>query len=106
MWDIGENLSAGLREVFREKGVKAIVQNVGPMLQIMFTAQERIRDYREFCAFVDRDKYQKFALSLFEYGVYMSPSATLHSIATLAHTEDDVAFTLNAARKALDNVKL
>jgi glutamate-1-semialdehyde 2,1-aminomutase len=106
MWDIGERLSAGLRNVFKEKGVKAIVQNVGPMLQIMFTDRASIRDYREFCAFVDRDKYQKFALSLFEYGIYMSPSAALHSVATLAHSEDDVAFTLNAARKALDDVKL
>jgi glutamate-1-semialdehyde 2,1-aminomutase len=106
MWDIGEKLSTGLREVFKEKGVKAIVQNVGPMLQIMFTERPAIKDYREFCAYVDRGKYQKFALSLFEHGIYMSPSAALHSVATLAHTEDDVAFTLNAARKALNDVKL
>ena len=106
MWDIGEKLSTGLRAVFEEKGVKAIIQNVGPMLQIMFTERKVIRDYREFCAFVDRDKYKRFALSLFSYGVYMSPSAALHSIATLAHTEDDVVFTLQAIRKALNNVKI
>jgi glutamate-1-semialdehyde aminotransferase len=38
---------------------------------------------------------------MFEYGVYTTPAATLHSIATMAHTEDDVEFTLDAAEKAL-----
>jgi glutamate-1-semialdehyde 2,1-aminomutase len=64
-----------------------------------------IRDYREFCAHVDRTKYQEFALALFKYGVYMTPSATLHSVVSLAHTDEDVDFTLEAARKALADVE-
>jgi len=40
-------------------------------------------------------------LTLFPLGVYASPSAALHSIVTLAHTDDDVDFTLAAAEKAL-----
>ena len=106
IWDIGEKLCAGLKEIFEEKGVKAIVQSVGPMLQIMVTEKDTIRDYRDFCAYVDRRKYQKFALALFKYGVYMTPSAALHSVATLAHSHDDVAFTLKAVRQALNDVEL
>ena len=106
MWQIAEKLCDGLKELFQETGAKAMVQSVGPMLQIMFTEKEGIHDYREFCAAVDRRKYQKFALALFKYGVYMSPSAALHSVATLAHTDDDVTFTLKAARKALNDVGL
>jgi len=34
--------------------------------------------------------------------VYASPSAALHSIVTLAHTDEDVERTLEAAEKALD----
>jgi glutamate-1-semialdehyde 2,1-aminomutase len=88
--------------VFRQKGRAAIVQNVGPMFQVMFTDQSAIRDYRDFCRYVDRPAFQKFVLSLFPYGVYASPSAALHSIVTLAHTEEDVDLTLAAAAKALD----
>ena len=33
----------------------------------------------------------------------MSPSAALHSIVTLAHTEQDVERTLEAAGKALES---
>jgi glutamate-1-semialdehyde 2,1-aminomutase len=86
----------------RKKGRAAIVQNVGPMLQVMFTDQPAIRDYRDFCQHVDRAAFQKFILSLFPFGVYASPSAALHSIVTLAHTDEDVKVTLEAASKALD----
>ena len=104
-WKMVDRLCKGLRDVFRKKGRAAIVQNVGPMFQIMFTDQPAIRDYREFCQFVDRAAFQKFVLSLFSFGVYASPSAALHSIVTVAHTEEDVDHTLEAAPKALDAMK-
>jgi glutamate-1-semialdehyde aminotransferase len=51
---------------------------------------------------VDRAAFQKFVLSLFPFGIYASPSAALHSIVTLAHTDEDVEATLEAATKALE----
>jgi glutamate-1-semialdehyde 2,1-aminomutase len=104
-WRIGEKLCTGLKEIFRSTSTAAIVQNVGPMLQILFTDKPSIRDYRDFCSFVDRDRYRRFALSLFEHGVYMTPSATLHSVASLAHTDDDVAFTLEAVERVLHTLE-
>jgi glutamate-1-semialdehyde 2,1-aminomutase len=104
-WKIAEKLCGGLRESFRKKGRAAIVQNVGPMLQVMFTDRPAIHDYREFCQFVDRAAFQKFVWSLFPQGVYASPSAALHSIVTLAHTNEDVAVTLQVAEKALDTTQ-
>lgn len=101
LWTIGEQFGAGLRNAFTETGTPAIVQQVGPMLQIMFTDRPAIRDYREFCAYVDRDAYRRLALNLFRAGIYMSPSAALHSVTSLAHTEDDVRCTVDAVRKAL-----
>jgi glutamate-1-semialdehyde 2,1-aminomutase len=101
VWHIGEKLAQGLRELFAATRTSAIVQGVGPMLQVLFTERPAIRDYREFCAYVDRGRYQRFALALFQHGVYMTPSAALHSIATTAHSEADVAATLHAAERAL-----
>jgi glutamate-1-semialdehyde 2,1-aminomutase len=102
-WRIAERLCKGYRELFRKKGRAVVVQNVGPMFQLMFTDEAAIRDYREFCQFANRAAFQKFVLSLFPFGVYASPSAALHSIVTLAHTDQDVEFTLEAAGKALDS---
>jgi glutamate-1-semialdehyde 2,1-aminomutase len=101
-WKVADRLCTGLRELFKKKGRAAIVQNVGPMFQIMFTEQPAIRDYRDFCQHVDRAAFRKFILSLFPQGVYASPSAALHSIVTLAHSDEDVDRTLEAAEKALD----
>ncbi len=101
-WRVAERLCGGLRELFRQRGRAVIVQNVGPMFQIMFTDRPAIRDYRDFCQYVDRAAFQKFVLSLFPFGVYASPSAALHSIVTLAHSDEDVEITLAAAGKALD----
>ncbi|MFQ5639393.1 MAG: aspartate aminotransferase family protein [bacterium] len=98
---MAEKLCLGLRNIFDELHIPALVQNAGPMLQIMFTEREEIRDYREFCQHVDRNRYNRFARELFKYGVYTTPSAVLHSIVTLAHTEKEVAFTLEAVRKSL-----
>jgi glutamate-1-semialdehyde 2,1-aminomutase len=104
-WKIAEKLCVGLRELLKKKGRTAIVQNVGPMFQLMFTEQPAIRDYRDFCAHVDRAAFQKFVWSLFPQGVYASPSAALHSIVTLSHSEQDVDQTLDAAAKALDTMQ-
>lgn len=104
IWKISEQLCTGLKDLFRRKGQAVVVQSVGPMFQLMFTDQPAIRDYREFCRYVDRAAFQQFVWSLFRFGVYMSPSASLHSIVTLAHTEEDVDRTLDAAGKALDAV--
>lgn len=101
LWDIGGQLTAGLNAAFRETGTRAIAQGLGPMLQILFTDRPAIYTYREFCAYVDRGKYRRLALSLFEHGVYMSPSAALHSVSSLAHTDDDVVFTVDAVKKVL-----
>ena len=101
-WKISEKLCSGLRDLFHKKGRAAIVQNVGPMLQVMFTEQPAIRDYRDFCQHVDRAAFQKFVWSLFPLGIYASPSSALHSIVTLAHSEQDVDATLEAADKALE----
>lgn len=102
-WRIAERLCSELRGLFKKKGRAVIVQNVGPMFQMMFTSRPAIGDYREFCHYVDRATFQKFVLSLFQFGVYASPSAALHSIVTLAHTDQDVDLTLKAVEQALDS---
>jgi glutamate-1-semialdehyde 2,1-aminomutase len=104
IWKVAEELASGMQSLFRSKGSNAIVQRVGPMFQVMFTEKDCIRTYREFCQFVDRKKYQRFSLQLFEQGVYTSPAATLHSIVTAAHTYEDVEKTLAAIDRVLDKL--
>ena len=98
---LADRLVSGLRRVIAETGTPAIVQHVGPMLQLLFTDRPAIRDYREFCAHVDRARFQRFALALFRHGIYLSPSSALHSVVSTAHTNEHVDVTIEAARRAL-----
>lgn len=97
---MGDAAIAGLREVFRRRKVKAIVQGFGPMFQIYFTERDAINDYRDYCAYVDTALYSRFVRLLLERGVYMTPSNGLHWIISTAHTETDVRTLVEAADQA------
>jgi glutamate-1-semialdehyde 2,1-aminomutase len=97
---VGNAAIAGLREVFRQRKMKAIVQGVGPMFQIYFTERDAIPDYRDYCTYVDTRRYTHFIHLLLESGIYMTPSNGLHWIISTAHTETDVQALVEAADQA------
>jgi glutamate-1-semialdehyde 2,1-aminomutase len=94
---VGNQAIHGLREVFRHRKVKAIVQGFGPMFQIYFTERDAIHDYRDYCAYADTTRYSRFVHLLLERGIYMTPSNGLHWIISTVHTEADVAALIEAA---------
>ncbi len=102
---IGEAAIAGLRDVFRRRGIKAIVQGFGPMFQIYFTDREAIQDYRDYCAYADTRAYSRFIHSLMDQGIYMTPSNGLHWIISTAHTAADVDTLLKAADRACASIR-
>ena len=97
---VGDAAIAGLREVFRRRKIKAIVQGFGPMFQIYFTECDAIHDYRDYCAYADTHRYSRFVHRLLELGIYMTPSNGLHWIISTAHTEKDMATLIDAADRA------
>jgi glutamate-1-semialdehyde 2,1-aminomutase len=97
---VGDAAIAGLRDVFRRRKMKAIVQGFGPMFQIYFTEREGIHDYRDYCRYVDTKLYSRFVQQLLERGIYMTPSNGLHWIISTAHSEADVQALIEAADQA------
>lgn len=97
---IGDLAIVGLREVFRRRKVKAIVQGFGPMFQIYFTERDAIRDYRDYCTYVDTQRYSRFVQLLLDRRIYMTPSNGLHWIISAAHTESDIEVLVKAADEA------
>ncbi len=97
---VGDAAIAGLRDVFRRRKVKAIVQGFGPMFQIYFTERDAIHDYRDYCKYVDSKCYSRFVQRLIDLGIYMTPSNGLHWIISTAHTEANVEALIEAADQA------
>jgi glutamate-1-semialdehyde 2,1-aminomutase len=54
---------------------------------------------------VDGARFRRFAQALLRQGVYISPSAALHSVTCLAHQDGDIAKTVAAVGEALDEIK-
>lgn len=102
--EIGDRAISGLRAIFRQKSIPAIVQGFGPMFQVYFTDREVILDYRDYCAHVNQQKYSKFVHALLRRGIYMTPSNGLHWIISTAHTARDIELLLEAAGDACGEI--
>jgi glutamate-1-semialdehyde 2,1-aminomutase len=97
---VGNAAIEGLRDVFRRRKIGAIVQGFGPMFQVYFTERDAIYDCRDYCSYVDAQRYSNFIQLLLDRGIYMTPSNGLHWIISTAHSEADVAELLDAADQA------
>ncbi|MFY9912246.1 MAG: glutamate-1-semialdehyde 2,1-aminomutase [Candidatus Sulfotelmatobacter sp.] len=97
---VGDAAIAGLRDVFRRRKIKTVVQGFGPMFQIYFTDRDAIHDYRDYCKYADTKLYSRFVHALLDRGIYMTPSNGLHWIISTAHADADVEKLIEAADQA------
>lgn len=107
----GDALNRQLSEALADTGVPGVVQSVGPMIQVMFLNQhgvadgiKEIRDFRDFCRYVDRDRFRAFAHHMFDEGIYLSPSSALHSIISSVTTPEDIDHAGRSVRAALARI--
>jgi glutamate-1-semialdehyde 2,1-aminomutase len=106
---LAEQLVDGVKRVIQRHTVPAIVQNAGPMFQLYFLrsgheAVERIRDARDFGDHVDTEKFNRFAHLLFDHGVYLSPSAALHSVLCTVTTRAQIDMVISAIDSAFEQL--
>ncbi|MGB8814282.1 MAG: aspartate aminotransferase family protein [Paracoccaceae bacterium] len=103
--DLGQKMAGEIQAIARANNKHGVVvQSVNSMFQIFFTDAPAITDYRDFCTHVDRTKFRNFALRLMDKGIYMNPSATLHSLSSIVHTEADIEATARAIAETLDEM--
>ncbi len=95
---LGRELRTGFASLLQEMGLSGQVLGDGPLCQVLFT-EEEVLDYRG--AFrADRLKGRRFALGLFEEGIFLNPMGTKLYL-SLVHTGEDIETLLRAARKVL-----
>jgi glutamate-1-semialdehyde 2,1-aminomutase len=96
---LGAALETGLREAVKKAGVAACVQRVGSMITLFFR-EGPIRSWSD-AAGCDTKRFAAWHKGLLERHVYWPPSQYEAAFLSAAHTEDDVARTIEAARDAL-----
>jgi glutamate-1-semialdehyde 2,1-aminomutase len=99
---IGTQLMTGLAELGRRLEIPLHVQGLPCAFHLSFNEEPPIRDYRDWAAKCDKERYNDFTLAMLEKGVRLIGRGIWYVSA--AHTEDHVAQTLGAAEKSLAKV--
>jgi len=97
-----ERLIAGFAESAQRRGVPAQLVGRGGHFHWYFV-EGPVTNYRE-AARTDRHAYGIFARNLKEAGVYLSPNPLLHHAVSLAHSDADVDWLIDAMDGALRQV--
>jgi glutamate-1-semialdehyde 2,1-aminomutase len=95
----GKRLCAGLREVAREARVDSTINRVGSMWTSFFT-KNPVTNWAT-AEKSNRHLYGRFFHAMLNEGVYLAPSQFEAAFISLAHTDEMIDLTIEAARKAL-----
>lgn len=91
-----EKLCLGLKALAEKHHIPFVVNYVGGMFGIFFTEQKEVTSYAEVMK-CDTEKFKAFFHKMLDLGVYLAPSAFEAGFMSLAHTDEDIAKTLEAA---------
>ncbi|MCP5079493.1 MAG: glutamate-1-semialdehyde 2,1-aminomutase [Psychromonas sp.] len=94
-----EKLALGLQQVAIDQGVALTVNYVGGMFGFFFTEAKQVTNFAEVCE-CDAEKFKRFFHLMLAEGIYLAPSAFEAGFLSLAHTEQDIEDTLQAAKSA------
>jgi glutamate-1-semialdehyde 2,1-aminomutase len=95
---LGAMLADGLRGAARDAGVPVTVNQSGSMLTVFFTA-EPVTGW-ESAAKADTKRYAAYFRACLRNGVMLAPSQFEAAFVSAAHTEADIAETIERARDA------
>ncbi|MDP2153525.1 MAG: glutamate-1-semialdehyde 2,1-aminomutase [Methylotenera sp.] len=93
-----KKLIDGLVAAAKEAGVVFSAQSVGGMFGLYFSEQCP-SSFAEVMQ-TNKENFNQFFHSMLDAGIYLGPSAFEAGFVSAAHTDDDIAFTLAAAKKA------
>lgn len=94
-----KKLMDGLVQAAQQAGVTFSAQNVGGMFGLYFS-QRCPTSYAEIMRDNNKAHFNQFFHSMLDSGIYLGPSAFEAGFVSAAHTDADIHFTIEAARKA------
>lgn len=98
-----KRLREGMFSILKELDLNYTLNACGSMMCLFFTEQEVI-DFQS-ASTSKTELYSKYFWKMLERGVYLAPSQFEAAFLSIAHTTEDIDFTLEAAEKSLKEVK-
>jgi glutamate-1-semialdehyde 2,1-aminomutase len=96
-------LVEGVVQAARSASAPLSANSVCGMFGLFFTDKASVRYFREVTA-CDVQRFNRFFHAMLEEGVYLAPSAFEAGFVSIAHSADDIAHTIAAARRAFSRI--
>lgn len=97
-----KKLVDGLKSAAQEAGVVFNAQNVGGMFGLYFS-EECPTSFAEIMQ-SDKAAFNQFFHAMLDAGIYLGPSAFEAGFVSAAHTDEDIAFTIEIAKKSFQSL--
>ncbi len=97
-------LIEGLAAAAKEAGIPLATTQVGGMFGVFFSNEAQITNYQQATQ-CDIAAFKRFFHLMLDQGVYLAPSAYEAGFLSIAHSDDDLAYTIAAAKKAFIQLK-
>lgn len=101
MGALAAKLADGIREHFRALGIPGVVNQIGPVFNVMFIDDAEVRSFETYNK-RDAAKYARFAENMLYERILLRPNGLWYL--STAHTEADVEATLAAVGRALQGL--
>ncbi|MES9844345.1 MAG: glutamate-1-semialdehyde 2,1-aminomutase, partial [Candidatus Sedimenticola sp. 6PFRAG5] len=98
-----EKLVSGLMAQAKAAGVPVTSNQVGGMFGIFFTEEDQVSNFAQSTA-CNQDQFKAFFHAMLRHGVYLAPSAFEAGFVSAAHSDDDIAATIEAAGEAFREI--
>ncbi|MEX2474299.1 glutamate-1-semialdehyde 2,1-aminomutase [Marinobacter sp.] len=90
----------GLKAAANEAGIPLAVQSAGAMFGFFFTEAKSITRFDDVMA-CDTERFKAFFQGMLKEGVYLAPSAFEAGFTSAALSQQDIDFTIEAARRVM-----
>ena len=95
---LADRLRQGIERLGRELSIPLLVGGDGPVLQVLFTTDSAIENYRSML-YADRGKAYRFGIEMIRRGFFISPYEKIYL--STAHTDEDLDRTLAAMAEVM-----
>jgi len=99
-----KSLLLGLKNASQSHDVPLVTNGIGGMFGFFFTDADRVNSYDDSVA-CDGERFNKFFHGMLERGVYLAPSSFEAGFVSIAHSENDIADTIDHACDVMKNLK-
>jgi glutamate-1-semialdehyde 2,1-aminomutase len=96
-------LTAGLEKAAAKAGIPFTTNHVGTMFGGFFTEEPKITNYQQVMQ-CNNERFNRFFHGMLDAGIYLAPASYEAGFMSAAHTDNDIQYTLEAAKKVFSTL--